>query len=868
MGWLCGGAALCAAATAESNDFSKAAKKFQAGFWDFAASDFAAFVTNYPSSPRVPEAILYQAEAAVTAGQFNEAIKLLAANQGRSGQWEDSYLYWTARAHLGNKNFSAAAEAFHQLVERFPSSSVRLESCVGEATACARLTNWPRVIAVLGQTNGVFQRYTGTVTNDWISQGYLLLGEAQLAVKNFEAAGAAAQRLGTLNLKPEASWRRWYLQCRIDLGDGKIETALSNTTNLFPLAASAGSKQLQAESYALQAGILEQAKRYDEALTVYQNLTTNAPVDQQRSALLKIAEICLAQNKTADAVHFLENFWNQHPRSAASDIVLLSLGELQLKQAVGAGQVSTNLIEQAAARFDALLESFPDSLLIGKALLGKGWCQWYSQQFSASAESFRRAAERLPVSEDQAIARFKQADAQYMAGNFAPAVATYRLLANSYDSVPVIKEKYLERALYQTVRAAIAATNLPVAQDAMRDVLKWYPNGLAGDHCLFLVGDSYSRTDPAKARQLLGDFETQFPDSVLLPQVGLALARTYEKEGNWAAAVTNYDSWIGTFTNHTELPNVQFARAWDTYKAGFETNALGMFTNFVAKFPTNELAPRAQWWVGNFYFQRGDFKNAEDQYQFQTNWSSSELFLPARMMAGRAAMKRFDYKGAIWYFTNLVNDPTSPVDLKIQAAMAAGDAFMARTEPGATNRLVDLQEAATYFNSIPKFFPTNAQVPIACGRLGDCYKELGASDPRFYDKAADEYRKAINSSIASIATQRQAMIGLGILAEKQSEGKTGEEQKRLLTEGLGHYLEAFTFRRELRPGEQNDWFWFQKAGLESARLAEALGMWDQAIRLYKQMRDLPDLSTQFQANLDKKILKATENKGAAGVREN
>ena len=118
----------------------------------------------------------------------------------RSGRgcFGDSYVYWIAQAHLGRTNYAAAAETFNRLVQSFPASRYRLEACIGAAQAQAQMRNWARVIDGLAKPESVFQLLGRTATNDLSARGYLLLGEAELAQTNFDAAKAAVESLGRL----------------------------------------------------------------------------------------------------------------------------------------------------------------------------------------------------------------------------------------------------------------------------------------------------------------------------------------------------------------------------------------------------------------------------------------------------------------------------------------------------------------------------------------------------------------------------------------------------------------------------------------------------------------------------------------------
>jgi TolA-binding protein len=214
----------------------------------------------------------------------------------------------------------------------------------------------------------------------------------------------------------------------------------------------------------------------------------------------------------------------------------------------------------------------------------------------------------------------------------------------------------LKRALYQSVRAALDNGDVDSATGALTNLLAWYPNGFAGPSALLLTGQGLAQQkDAAGARKLFALFEERYPSHPLVPELRLAIARTFEQEGNWDAAISNYSNWAGTFTNNDRIPQAKFSLAWANYMAGRETNAFMLFTNFIAQYPANELAAQAQWWLGDFYFRQQDYLSAEKNYQAMyqnTNWPVSQLTYEAKMMAGCAAMARSKYKDAISYFTN------------------------------------------------------------------------------------------------------------------------------------------------------------------------------------------------------------------------
>ena len=93
----------------------------------------AKFAKNFPKSPLVPAAVLYEARAAFYSNQFGMTLNLLSANQSRTNPLADQYLYWTGRAHFENTNYTAAANAFARLTGTFTNSPLRLDATIREA---------------------------------------------------------------------------------------------------------------------------------------------------------------------------------------------------------------------------------------------------------------------------------------------------------------------------------------------------------------------------------------------------------------------------------------------------------------------------------------------------------------------------------------------------------------------------------------------------------------------------------------------------------------------------------------------------------------------------------------------------------------
>ncbi|HZR19817.1 MAG TPA: tetratricopeptide repeat protein [Verrucomicrobiae bacterium] len=859
---MCGALAvpqIRAASSAENQAFATAEKVYFDGDYKNAEIDFRTFIQKFPGSARIPEAVLYEAQARIKLGDFAAALKLLAERQAEAGALADWYLLCQGEALLAKGDFAHAETNFIKLDREFPGSSHRLAAVVNAALACMRQSKWPQVSELLGRTNGIFK--LTAVTNHAspeVIRGFLLLSEAQLSQGDAGAAEQSLQQLSASPLDPTNNWQRQYLLCRVLQTAGRLEDALQNTTNLLVLAEATGQPSFQAQSRAFEAALLERLGRPEEAIAAYrQNLAAGIPEQEQREALLKITQLSLATGKVPEAVQVLQSYLNQFPTNECSDLALLTLGELRLRQYQPGGMTNlvelaatnapgaTNFLEQAIVAFRNLTNTFPKSRLIGKAHLDLGWCYWLAGEnmadarlLSLSQTSFQDAVALLPRSFDQAQAYFKLADAQYQLTNFAAAISNYSTVAERFHDLSEVETNLAEPALYQIVRAGLAAPDERSETNALAKIMGSFPNGAFTRRAVFLVSQQMGPGFAAAARGLFNEAARGATGSPLLAEIELAIARTYEEEGQWDQAALRYDAWLAAFSNNPARPRAEYFQAMANYNAGNETNALLQFTNLISRFPTNEYAPLAQWWVADYFYRAGNFVDAEINYKFvYQNYGSSSLAYPARMMAGRMAVQRQDWQNAPGYFLSLANDKNCPADLQAQALDAYGDTFLMQNS---SNKLGDYREAFKTFELICRTYPTNPVATLAWGQKAICLLQFAGTNTQDFAPVTNAFQQVLDSPLANATARSIAEVGLGFTFEKIADTRAETEKPELLNAALRHYERVLygTDNGFLREGESADPFWTRKAGQEAERLAERLQNREYAIGVYRRLQQM------------------------------
>lgn len=845
------GSCLAAGSKKEEHAWAAAVADFHNTMWSLAEVDFFQFVQNYPDSTNVPEAWLLQAESEFRQGKFMQAEGLLATRHALAGSLTNAYTYWIGEAQYQNGDFKQAAATFGLLPA---GSDYGLQGAVEKAAALARLGAWPELISFLNNAEDVQAAARHDPDNELVLRSRLLLAQAHFALGETADTDRLLTGFKPNLLPPGLEWQRIHLLCLVKLAAGNREAALPLAEQTLELArqqpVADGGTNLAA-SIALRAAVLEQLDRKAAAVAAYEeNLSTNVPDDRHQEAILKIAALSIDLQQFTNAEARLTDFVAQFTNSAAMGAALLGLGELYLHD-YASRPPDTNLLAAAGARLDQFLSTYTNSSFTGKAWLDRGWCDWLATNYPASLTDFQNAVSKLPPSEDLAVARFKLGDVFFMQSNYVDAVAQYQAVLEHFGAFPRVAESLAEPALYQTLRAQLNLGDVAAAAATMSRITAGYPASELTESGELLLGEGYTDLrQPANALEVFQKFKKAAPQSPLLPAVELAIGRAYEEARNWPQAAAQYKSWQTKYPTN-DLAQAAFSEAWATHQSGDETNALMLFTNFVARFPANDLAPEAQMWVADYYFGLGNSVEAERNYKllFQnTNWHNVTLYYRAQMMAGRAAVSRTEYGAAIRdYFQVLENDTNCPLELRVEATMADGSACMKMESPDTNNPAANYLVAITRFNQICTSFPTNEWGARAWGEMGDCYLQLSR-----YDDATNAYTQAVSSPGATLAVRSQAQVGMGIVLEKKAALLTAiPDQTALLTLALQNYMAVFNGANRGDDDAAQDPIWTEKAGLAAADLLSRMGQWQQAATIYAKMSaKMPELKDMLARKLD------------------
>jgi uncharacterized protein YfaS (alpha-2-macroglobulin family)/TolA-binding protein len=297
------------------------------------------------------------------------------------------------------------------------------------------------------------------------------------------------------------------------------------------------------------------------------NAQPNTPLSQGREAL--------TDKRYADAAKFLTLAARE---KAGADEALLLLGNAQL--------YAKNW-PAAIAAYDELLQKFPDSKWRHKALFQKADALAAQSQWAQAAAIYEKELEYIVSDarrEQIAATYLKYADSYFAPPKKSPAETP----APNWQRAKSLYLKALEIGLTSSrqadvlLRVALSDYNAKKYSEALQSferVRHEYPNSPASADALFYIGQArLKQGDMRGARRALRDFLSDYADHPRRAEAQLAIAQSYR---------------VPSPSNDRELEL-----------------GVAALREFLEKFPNDEHALEAEYWIGLSYFNRARYEDA------------------------------------------------------------------------------------------------------------------------------------------------------------------------------------------------------------------------------------------------------------------
>ncbi len=773
------------------------------------------------------------------------------------------YAVWSRAEHaISKSDYSLAADYFSELLRDFPGSKHRLDHAFGEAWSRFFLQQYSRVSELLTNENSPYVQSalrtetTGDPRATMLRlKGQLLLAETWLKMGEYERTKDVLDSIPDWSLSDELVWRREFLLTQLLLEEGDLVEARQSASRLLAWARSIESVDWIAESVALKGDVLKENGQLAAALETYQeNLADFIPESRRREARLKIIELNLLKEDTGTVVELLSDMMQKSSSDASLDIVLVTLGELSLKQYYrqldaplsesGLPASPGDLLTTAKRYLETLLKDFPSSIYNSRGSYALGWCLWELGEYPTCLQAFDRAATGLDKSLEQAECLFKQGDVHLKTGDSATALKLYKTLFSEYEYYNEVRNLLFEQGYYQMLRAAIQANALTDAEYAAQKLMSDYPNGPLTQRSRLLLGQRLVHVNQIpEARERFMNLVEKFGQFPLRAEVDLALAHTYEREGAWSAALAAYEKWLAKYKDHPKLARAEYALAWVNDRLGNTQKALALFQQFVRVHGQHEFVPFAQNWIADYFFNLGNFQEAESAYARIANelkQSTASQKRQSILMMAKCHFRVGNHAKVVELLVPLKDEFDQPEtidkDFAGEVFLCLGDAYFAiaqKAEEGTQENSEAAGNAISAYISVYAVHRPNRWESIAWGRSGDLEYYLGDD----YPAALRTYNTALGFPNVSISMRSQLEYSIGQVKQRMADSAKGQEQVDMRQEALQHFLNI-VYLKNLKRGENPDAFWIRKAGIRVMELLEETRDWDQAKRFSAYLSEL------------------------------
>lgn len=586
---------------------------------------------------------------------------------------------------------------------------------------------------------------------------------------------------------------------------------------------------------------------FQEVLETPDGLSENLMV----GATLGMTEARLALSGPEAADNVIEEFIGRHPDIAGIGLLFQRLDRIyemekapsdselqkwaQEKQSPSA-PLATFYLAKAYARgqkFDKALKTFsdfmsawPDSPLLAEACLLEGSILLDQQKIPLAIHAFEAAMVRARDGELLAQAEMAAATAYFKQREFAQAQRLFRSAAQHSD-------RLWQRAVFNSALSWLNQANYDKFLADYRELSARYPDSELRSDLALQEGLHQARAGDPQAAATLQRFVRDFPNHPHVAEARLALAEIefLSPDRNLSAASRYLKAVNETPPSGATPERAEYLAIFleDTGGSQEEDKMIQLCQQFIKKHPGSPLLADVRMKLGQVYFRREDFLNAQTQFELLAHelpnspYAESALFL-----AGQSALKTMNTDSALDLFQEVVNR-NGPLKLYARQQQAI-----------LKSRLGSEQQAITLYDNILDAKPdADLKFAALCGKGYD-YFLLGVKDVKYFEQAVATFNELAGQTDVSAYWRNQALYWKGKCFEKQGEFFENQNKRDEAAAKQSEALAAFydVIQPPENRGGEPEYFWFYKAGFDAGQILESQKQWKAAIAVYQKMAAL------------------------------
>ncbi len=485
-----------------------------------------------------------------------------------------------------------------------------------------------------------------------------------------------------------------------------------------------------------------------------------------------------------------------------------SVAQLNLANAYLRHECFTNAIVE----FKTYIDTYTNSLTcarqgLAQAYLGKGDNELAATEFGKAAMA------SLAISRNDLAAKFylDEARALVRAAKYSDADECLGKIIGDFAGTDIAN-----RAIFLRADALERAGNQQAALAAFADAAKASTNSAARAEAFFrqgLIHERANRYEGANKNytqsisELLSEPSDAGSNASLIARARLARGRIRVitlRNG----ALADLNAACGFEETREEA---SYLKIQGLYNDQLDEEAAKACEKFLADFPESPFWIDAKLWLAKYCFNdKTDYLSAEKLFLESVAHNPSNRWADAALIwAGRSALRRADYAGAVTNFDNVAKN--YPHSARLPEAK-----FL---QAGALIEMARFKDAILLLDQITVSWPDSDMANSAMGRKGDCLFSLGAEDATHYEEAMQAYLAVRSHPDVTFVQALQSEFKIGRCLEKL--GKTDEARKQYYDRVILRFEGA-----DPQPSDGNAQSWYSRAALQLADILVSQGKYE------------------------------------------
>lgn len=603
-----------------------------------AAAAFENLIRDYPDSELKEEAQFFIGDSFFLAEDFNGAISKYQRfiSLYPESPLRVSALFRIGSSHFQKKDYVEARANFQAVLDRYPKDffAPLAQFFIAESHLIANqtrealfaftkvITQYPDAVKIspsaffklawcqyqVGDYMQAIQtgvNFTTQYPNHAFAKNvYLIVGNAQLALKRYTEATASFQRIIDLAPSSEIAEQALFTILKSQYDQKAFNSILTSYQFIFRHLPPSKSKW-RSMSYLYAAEAYLSLNQVDEAKVIYEMILKVYPDDPAAFYAQDGLAWCHSYKGEDAAALEARQKLKEMLAVANSSFTFSGLNELGIADSM----FNQKNYEDAYKLYEKYAADNPNAPEAPAALYRAAMSSYHQRYYTQAIDLWKKLIAQYPDAKDAPQARAQVADTLFRAQKYAECVSVYREILDSAPKGPAAPLAHLRIA-----QAFFYAKDDVGAVKQVQDLVAAFPGAPEANDGLDILEGVFDRTKNYDFKTSLRAIAASQPGAPIGGEAQFRLARRSFDAEDFASAAAEFQKFSVDFTNHAEVARAQFYLGESFFRLGRHQEAIPAYERLLNNFEKNDDTPLAIFHLASAYYALEKFEEAARFY--------------------------------------------------------------------------------------------------------------------------------------------------------------------------------------------------------------------------------------------------------------